>query len=143
MNVCAADYLYFRARPAQLSNSGLIYLDARDRSGFASDLRCRTVTNRNRDLLHLRMDNAVGSQAFQISWAVGLTGKIGDLASGFTDEQDSCGGIPRLEAEFPEEIEASASHIGQPSNCPHATEHRSSAAAPARRTPWERSVNSQ
>jgi hypothetical protein len=59
------------------------------------------------------VDEAVGSEHDGAAKGVGNVMKICDFSAGFFDEENACGGVPALEAEFPEAIEAAGGNAGQ------------------------------
>ena len=62
---------------------------------------------------HLFVDEAVGGEDDGAAELIGISGEIGDFATGFFDEEDSGGGVPGLEAEFPETVEAAGGDAGE------------------------------
>src|SRR4030081_3823140 len=56
---------------------------------------------------HLFVDQPVGGKNDGAAKLIWIPGKIAHFAAGFFDEQDSSGGVPLLEAEFPKAVEAS------------------------------------
>src|SRR5580704_13607005 len=55
---------------------------------------------------HLFMDEAVGSEDDGAAELVRMACKIADSAAGFFDKENAGGGVPFLQAKFPEAIEA-------------------------------------
>ena len=65
------------------------------------------------DGAHLFVDEAVGGEDDGTAELIGISGEIGDFTSGFFDEEDSGGGVPGLEAKFPETVEATGGDAGE------------------------------
>jgi len=59
------------------------------------------------------VDEAVGGEDDGAAELVWISGEIADFSARFFDEQDSGGGVPLLEAEFPEAVEAASSDAGE------------------------------
>ena len=62
---------------------------------------------------HLFVDEAVGGEDDGAAELIGISGEIGDFATGFFDEEDSGGGVPGLKPELPKSIEAPCSDARQ------------------------------
>src|SRR5260370_3734722 len=55
---------------------------------------------------HLFVDEAVGGEDDGAAELVWISSKIAHFSAGFFNQQDACGGVPFLKAEFPEGVEA-------------------------------------
>src|ERR1700732_2921156 len=77
--------------------------------------RSRRITMRNlqRDLTHLFVNGAVGGENHRPAQTVRLTCKIADFAAGLLNQERAGRGIPRLQAEFPEAIEATGGYASK------------------------------
>src|SRR5260370_22851341 len=65
------------------------------------------------DGAHLFVDEAVRCEDDRAAELVGPSREIGDFSASFLDEQDSGRGVPLLEAEFPEAVEAAGGDRGK------------------------------
>ncbi len=66
-----------------------------------------------RHFAHFFVDQAVGGQDDRAAQAVWLAGEIADFAAGFFHQQHPRGGVPGLQAKFPETFEAAAGDAGE------------------------------
>src|SRR5438309_3509075 len=73
----------------------------------------RPARNLQRQCAHLFVDETVGSEDDGTAQPVRISGEICDLATGFFDEQNSCGSIPFRKPEFPEAVEAAGGDRGE------------------------------
>ncbi len=62
---------------------------------------------------HLFMDEAVGRKDDRAAEVIGLSFEVADSAAGLFDEQHSSGGVPLVQAEFPEAVEATGGDAGE------------------------------
>lgn len=65
------------------------------------------------DGAHLFVDEAVGGEDDGAAELVRISGEVGDFAAGLFDEQDAGGGVPGLQAKFPEAVEAAGGDAGE------------------------------
>ena len=59
------------------------------------------------------MDQTIGGEDDVAAELIGCAVKIGNSAASFFDEQNACRGVPAIEAEFPEAIEAAGGNGGK------------------------------
>src|SRR5260370_2177997 len=62
---------------------------------------------------HLLVDEAVGGEDDGAAELVWISSKIAHFSAGFFNQQDACGGVPFLKAEFPEGVEAAGGNTGE------------------------------
>lgn len=59
------------------------------------------------------MNEAVCGEEDRTTQRIGSVVEIGEFSAGFFDEKDACGGVPALEAKFPEAVEAACGDAGE------------------------------
>src|SRR5260370_32755460 len=76
--------------------------------------RCRiALRNLQRHLPHFFVNGAVGRENRRPAQPVGLTCEIADPTAGLFDQERAGGGVPFLQAEFPEAVEAARGHASE------------------------------
>src|SRR5260370_8997765 len=71
------------------------------------------LRNLQRPLPHFFVNGAVGRENRRPAQPVGLTCEIADPAAGLFDQERAGGGVPFLQAEFPEPVEAAPRHASE------------------------------
>jgi hypothetical protein len=71
------------------------------------------LRNLQRDAAHLFVDQGVGGEDHRAAERIRLARKIADFAAGFFDEQHAGGGVPFVQAKFPEAIKAARGHASE------------------------------
>src|SRR5208283_2331508 len=73
----------------------------------------RALGDLRRHLLHFGVNQPVGRQNGLAAQRIRLTFEVADRSACFFDQYDACGTVPRVQAEFPEAVEAPSGYVGQ------------------------------